>query len=161
MLILNKRRDPLPPDAPPPPITRFSGEWRFLSNFYPVPLVDGNGTVFDSVEHAYQAYKSADRSTDAQFAGITAAAAKALGRRLPLRRDWDTYKLRLMKALVMQKFSRHPALRERLLATEDRPLIEGNTWNDTFWGVCRGHGHNHLGRILMEVRETLKGREQC
>jgi predicted NAD-dependent protein-ADP-ribosyltransferase YbiA (DUF1768 family) len=34
---------------------------------------------------------------------------------------------------------------------------EGNTWNDRFWGVCRGSGLNHLGRILMEVRAEVGG----
>ena len=46
-------------------------------------------------------------------------------------------------------------LREQLLATGEAQLIEGNTWNDTFWGVCKGKGQNWLGRILVEVREEL------
>ena len=33
--------------------------------------------------------------------------------------------------------------------------IEGNTWNDTFWGVCNGQGQNWLGKILMLVRSEL------
>ena len=49
-------------------------------------------------------------------------------------------------------------LRRLLLSTGDRVLIEGNTWNDTFWGVSlkSGNGQNHLGKILMRVRERLK-----
>lgn len=38
------------------------------------------------------------------------------------------------------------------------PLVEGNSFGDTFWGVDArtGKGENHLGKILMKVRE-----EQC
>ena len=37
-------------------------------------------------------------------------------------------------------------------------LEEGNTWHDTFWGVDAktGEGQNHLGKILMKIREELK-----
>ena len=35
-------------------------------------------------------------------------------------------------------------------------LEEGNTWHDTYWGVCNGKGKNKLGKILMQVREELK-----
>lgn len=61
-----------------------------------------------------------------------------------------------MRQLVTDKFTRSNELRRRLLATEDAELVEGNAWNDTFWGVCRGNGQNHLGRILMEVRDGLR-----
>lgn len=49
-------------------------------------------------------------------------------------------------------------LREMLIATGERELVEGNVWNDTFWGVSlrTGKGQNQLGKILMEVREELK-----
>ena len=40
--------------------------------------------------------------------------------------------------------------------TNNEELIEGNTWNDTYWGVCNGRGQNHLGKILMKVRSLLK-----
>jgi len=60
-----------------------------------------------------------------------------------------------MLDLVRKKFE-NPLLRAMLLATEDAVLVEGNTWNDTFWGVCRGRGENWLGRILMQVREECR-----
>jgi predicted NAD-dependent protein-ADP-ribosyltransferase YbiA (DUF1768 family) len=34
-------------------------------------------------------------------------------------------------------------------------LIEENTWGDTFWGICKGQGENHLGRLLMQIRDEL------
>ena len=39
-----------------------------------------------------------------------------------------------------------------------KELVEGNTWNDTLWGVCEGKGRNILGIILMEIRTlNIKG----
>ena len=61
-----------------------------------------------------------------------------------------------MHDIVYAKFSQNPILRQKLINTQDMILIENNTWNDTFWGVCNGVGENHLGKILMEVREELK-----
>ena len=49
-------------------------------------------------------------------------------------------------------------LKALLLATGDAELQEGNTWNDTFWGVSSktGKGKNTLGKILMKVRGELQ-----
>jgi hypothetical protein len=63
-----------------------------------------------------------------------------------------------MVDLLCQKFT-NSELRQKLLATEDAILIEGNTWGDTFWGVCKGVGKNHLGKILMAIRKELQERE--
>lgn len=61
-----------------------------------------------------------------------------------------------MYNLVSNKFTNHSHLSEQLLMTGDVPLIEGNTWGDTTWGVYNGTGTNWLGKILMEVRTSLK-----
>lgn len=63
-----------------------------------------------------------------------------------------------MRALLMVKFAPATELAERLLATGDAQLVEGNTWGDTFWGVCDGVGENHLGRLHMWIRSMLGGR---
>lgn len=135
-------------------INSFQGEYRFLSNFWPAEVVL-DGETYPSVEHAYVAAKTVDLhmrklAKDCQTAGQV----KRFGRTLPLRRDWEEVKLQIMHDLVRQKFA-HSYLKEKLLATGDEELVEGNTWNDTFWGVCRGVGENNLGKILMEVRKEL------
>ena len=61
-----------------------------------------------------------------------------------------------MKELVLQKFSTNAELKDFLLETGEAHLIEGNGWGDTFWGVSGGKGENHLGKILMEVRQELQ-----
>ena len=64
-----------------------------------------------------------------------------------------------MYQLIKQKFSLK-RLREALLATEDYYLIEGNYWNDKYWGCIQENnmwvGNNYLGKILMKVRDELK-----
>ena len=62
-----------------------------------------------------------------------------------------------MEEIVRAKFYQNPQLAEKLIATADRKIVEGNTWHDTFWGVdaATGKGENHLGVILMKIREEL------
>lgn len=140
----------------PAPISSFIGVYRFLSNFWPA-IVEHEGLTYPSVEHAYQAAKSLDTNERQRIAAIVEPGdAKRAGRALPLRSDWENVKLRVMEDCVRYKFTHHPELREKLLATGDAELIEGNTWGDRFWGVCDGQGENHLGKILMRVRAELR-----
>src|SRR5687767_9057952 len=130
-------------------IDSFREEHEFLSNFYPAS-VSYDGKEYPTVEHAFQAAKTDNHRERKQIQQCGSPSnAKKMGRRVKLRTDWETVKLGIMEALVREKFTRHPELRAALLDTEDRPLIEGNTWSDTFWGTVRGSGKNHLGKILM------------
>ena len=63
-----------------------------------------------------------------------------------------------MEEIVRAKFVQNPYLMKKLLDTGELLLIEGNTWKDIFWGVDinSGEGKNHLGKILMNVREELR-----
>ena len=143
------------------PITDFRGDYAFLSNFYDAP-VEMDGAEYPTIEHAFQAAKTHDfakRRTVRDAA--TPSAAKRMGRRIKRREDWFDVSLEIMKTLVSQKFTRYPELGEKLLATSDAELIEGNNWNDRFYGAVYDTtkeawiGENHLGRILMEVRAGL------
>ena len=134
----------------------FFQEYRFLSNFH-MATVELDGLEYASTEHAYQAAKTLDPAERKQIReSLQAKDAKRLGKKITMRADWDEVKVSVMKDLVLQKFSKHEELKEKLLATGDAHLEETNTWNDTFWGVCRGKGQNWLGKILMEVRKELQ-----
>ena len=136
------------------PITRFRDEYSFLSNFHPCKIA-WEGEFYPSVEHAYQASKTTKLAERHQFTKITAKAAKRLGSKLKLRPDWESVKLGIMYKLLAQKFSdSYYAL--LLSSTGDAELIEGNNWGDNFWGVCGEHGQNHLGKLLMKVRDQRK-----
>ncbi|KKL10659.1 hypothetical protein LCGC14_2553590 [marine sediment metagenome] len=136
-------------------ITEFKGDYGFLSNFYPAEVwLDGRD--YPSVEHAFQAAKTLDLNIRTDIKSLTAGSAKRAGRTVRLRPDWEDIKLPIMENLVRQKFQSHAKLGRSLLDTHDRALVEGNWWGDTFWGVHKGKGENHLGKILMKVRDELK-----
>jgi hypothetical protein len=64
-------------------------------------------------------------------------------------------KVQTMMNLVWRKFTSNPTLAKKLLDTGDAYLIEGNWWGDTFWGICKDKGENHLGKILMQIRAHI------
>lgn len=136
------------------PITSFKDEYRFLSNFWPATVLFEN-ILYPTVEHAYVAAKTLDRTTRLGIAAIsTPGKVKRVGRSLELRPDWELVKLTVMEDLLELKFM-HADLRRMLQATAPRELIEGNTWGDTFWGVCDGVGENHLGKLLTKTRDAF------
>lgn len=73
-----------------------------------------------------------------------------------MRSDWEDIKVSIMSDLIAQKFTSNNRLGELLLNTGDAILIEGNHWNDTFWGVCNNVGKNMLGKLLMQRRKEIK-----
>jgi ribA/ribD-fused uncharacterized protein len=77
-------------------------------------------------------------------------------RSLPLRNDWEQVKDDVMGKAVLSKFRTHANIRETLLSTGNKVLIE-NSPIDYYWGCGQeGSGKNKLGQILMEVREILR-----
>jgi ribA/ribD-fused uncharacterized protein len=139
-------------------ITEFQNQYRWLSNFWPCP-VELEGEIYPSVENAYQAAKTLVKTQRLTFKECTAGQAKRFSKSLTLRPDWEGVKINVMRTLIMQKFAAGTELANKLLSTGDAELIEGNAWGDTFWGVCRGKGHNHLGKLLMEQRASLRYKE--
>lgn len=138
------------------PIESFSGEYRWLSNFWPCH-VKLDGLVFRSVEAGYVAAKTLDLDIRKQVQSLeTSGKCKAFGKTIPLREDWLDVRLDIMENLLIQKFSNDLELKDKLIKTYPRQLIEGNWWGDTFWGVCRNKGENHLGKLLMKTRKNLK-----
>lgn len=147
------------------PILSFTGDYRWLSNFWPSPVrltIPGEKNppeiadlTYPSVENAYQAAKAEPRQRH-HFIPLSAGEAKRRGRGLVIRPDWEDIKVAVMRGLVRQKFAPGSDLGHQLLATGEAEIIEGNTWGDTFWGVCRGSGLNTLGKLLMERRHELR-----
>lgn len=159
-------------------IAEFQDDYRFLSNFWFLPLgytikLDGflgltDDLQYTTVEHAYQAAKSLDMNDRVAITRISnPGTAKRYARTIQVRSDWESVKLPLMIDLVRQKFQ-VPSLQQKLLNTGDAILIEGNHWHDNYWGICEckackqkyygeNEAKNWLGRILMKIRDQLKG----
>lgn len=137
-------------------IDKFQGETRWLSNFEYAPIVY-EGIEYPTNEHAFQAAKSLDINIRKEFAALpTPREAKKKGRQIALRSDWEEIKIQVMYDINWLKFYNHGRLARQLVDTGDIELIEGNTWGDTFWGICNGQGRNELGKILMEIRNIIK-----
>lgn len=144
-------------------INKFEGEYAFLSNFYPSPMMGFDAIEYPTVEHAFQAQKSLDIMERMAIAKApTPGKAKRLGRKVKLRPNWNSIKEEVMYNYVFHKFHTHPELKEKLLATGNEYLEEGTTWCDNEWGNCycprcvNIQGKNKLGKILMRVRKELK-----
>ena len=135
----------------------FRGTYFFLSNFYEAPVEYG-GLRYLNNEAAFQAQKCLTEEEKQGFTQLPPNKAKRLGRQVVLRSDWEQVKVGIMEEIVRAKFTQNTDLRNQLLATRDAELVEGNNWNDTFWGVhlSNGKGENHLGQILMKVRSELQ-----
>lgn len=129
-----------------------------LSNFAPYPI-RLDRTQWPTSEHYFQAQKFLDPAIREQVRRANnpdEAARIGRDRRLRLRPDWHSARVEVMRKAVRAKFEQHPNLASLLLATGDAELVE-HTERDAFWGDGGGSGQNMLGRILMEVREILKG----
>ena len=138
----------------------FDGEHAFLSNFYNASCIF-EGKSYPTVEHAFQAAKSLDQAErDWIAAAGSPGLAKRLGRRVNLRSDWEKVKFDVMEECLRSKFA-DPVLKQKLLATDDEELVEGNYWHDNTYGncfceKCKGIvGKNMLGNILMKLRTEL------
>ena len=142
-------------------ITKFEGEFEFLSNFFPI-VIEYEGITYTSVEHAYQAAKTLDEDIRLSVASlISPGSAKKMGRVVQLRKDWEKIKISVMKELLLIKFS-NQILSKKLSETGEQKIVEGNLWHDNFWGDCFCPqcidivGKNFLGQLLMQIREINK-----
>lgn len=121
--------------------------------------VDLDGAWWPTTEHYFQAQKF----TDAAYVERIRAAhnpmqAAELGRsrKMPLRPDWERVKDVVMLKAVQRKFELHAEIREILLSTGEKEIVE-NAPGDYYWGCgADGSGRNQLGKTLMQVRAILR-----
>ncbi len=133
-------------------------KYGFLSNLWPC-RIEFEGRTYESAEHAYQAGKSSRQEINDYIAGAPyPRIAAAIGHNLSVydvRPDWNDIMLDRMREIVKRKFLQNRDLAEKLMDTGNAELQEKSS--DRFWGIGRnGDGQNELGKILMDVRETLK-----
>jgi N-glycosidase YbiA len=150
------------PDQPTPPaVIHFystTGEYGGFSNFsrHAVFL---KGKRWPTSEHYFQAQKFAGTPHEEAVRGCktpSLAADMGRSRKLPLRRDWEAVKERVMLEALRAKFTQHEELKATLLGTGDAKLVE-HTANDSYWGDGGdGSGKNRLGLQLMQVRAELQ-----
>lgn len=134
---------------------QFRGEYYFLSNMYPCTINYG-GHTYKCAEAAFQAQKCPSRAKE--FEKLDGYAAKKLGRRVNLRNNWAEIKVDIMKDILWSKFNDNEILHDIMADKRfTEPIVEENTWHDTYWGVCGGKGENVLGKLLTEIRNKIQG----
>ncbi|MEM7235149.1 MAG: NADAR family protein [Planctomycetota bacterium] len=137
-------------------------EYGEFSNFAPYPITL-EGKRWPTTEHFFQAQKfddSAYRERIRRANSPAIAARLGRSRKVRIRRSWESTKIAVMRRAVDAKFRQHESLRELLLSTGTATLVE-HTVHDSFWGDGgNGRGRNQLGRILMEVRDSLGPNER-
>ena len=135
---------------------RFFGYMHPFSNFYKSNFrIDD--VIYPTVEHYYQCKKTND--LDEEFyimMADTPLKAKRLGRYVEyLKHDWSVKKNVYMYKGIKAKFSQNEEMKNILLRTVDKELIEDNKF-DSYWGCGKdGKGRNMMGKILMKVRREL------
>lgn len=136
-------------------IVNFKREYRFLSMSYPA-VIAYNGIIFYTAEAAYQAQKTTSPREQEKMSTLGPEAARRRGEKIPLRPDWEKVKGQIMYEIQFAKFSQNRHLKEKLLSTEDKILVDTDYDHGLYWAKIRGEGENNLGKILMKVREDLK-----
>jgi ribA/ribD-fused uncharacterized protein len=139
-------------------IAEFKEKFAWLSNFWECNIEVG-GVTYSTVEHYYQSAKALHLPDRIRIATAeTPGQAKRLGRKVPIRPGWEEIKLKVMLGGLEAKF-KNPQLKDKLMATDQALLVEGNTWHDNYWGNCtcpkcvHKPGLNMLGRLIMSIRK--------
>lgn len=150
-------------------------ENNYLSNMYEAPF-QVDGVKFPTVEHYFQWSKAktfgADAVAEKMLKSNSAKTVKALGG--PAKKaiegfdpaKWDEKKVEVMKTGMKAKFTQNAELREKLLATGERPLGEANA-RDSYWGIGTSAETvkskdvakwktNMTGKLLQELRKELR-----
>jgi ribA/ribD-fused uncharacterized protein len=114
------------------------------------------GEVFPTNEHFFQHLKSLKyRDQVATLEAFSPRQAKAIGRSIKLRDNWEEIKFAIMVASLLIKFSQHENLCHDLLATGNQEIVEDRS--DPEWGIGPdGHGRNLMGKALMTARSILR-----
>ncbi|GAA2877725.1 NADAR family protein [Streptosporangium fragile] len=142
-----------------------------LSQWWEAAFTDG-GHVFATAEHYMMAHKAwlfGDRETAGRIlAAGHPGEAKKLGREVRGFDEavWAEHRYGIVVRGNVAKFGAHPDLREFLLGTRDRVLVEASPY-DRVWGIglaaddaraasaATWRGLNLLGFALMDARDTL------
>ena len=144
----------------------------YFSNWYPAKFTDPEtGLVFQNIEQ-YMMWSKAILFGDENIAATilknpNPAVCKKMGRQVrnfdPM--IWSNKCMHIVTKGCYYKFTQNPNLKQFLLATSDRILVEASSY-DRVWGIGYNAsdalkvdkvkwGQNLLGKCLMKVRDTI------
>lgn len=148
--------------------TKVKLPFGWLGNMSPYPI-EFEGVVWRTAEALFQAM----RFNDEEIKGLIRANKSPMGAKMAAKKhalamtiqpQSDKDKLN-MKTVLRCKLTQHPELKEQLIQTKDRQIIEDCTkrqrGSGLFWGAAlidgEWVGQNVLGELWMQLREELKG----
>ena len=160
MIKLEQYRDPWLAEKMDEFIGFYPREFFVFDNFSSFRvLVDG--TLYCTVEHAYQAIKFLETAPEIaeQITNCYSAhdAQKiAYANKDKQCKNWDDIKLQVMEKLLRLKLAQNPYVKKKLLETGDLLICEDSP-KDSFWGIgANRDGRNELGKLWMKLREELR-----
>ena len=126
-------------------------------------LVEFEGRMFPTSEHAYQAGKARRPEVREWLMAAPTPALLAMAAHglyyWDVAPGWSKTKFDRMLRVLRAKFTQHDDLRELLLSTGTARLVEAATIDNEVnrtWGEVNGSGRNMLGVLLMQVRSELQ-----
>lgn len=143
-----------------------------MSQWWPVNFEE-DGIVYKTAEHYMMVGKAKVFRDHEMIVKIIACEtpkeAKAFGRKVANfdAKIWDQHKYRIVVQANVLKFSQNPDLKEFLLSTGNKVIVEASP-RDLIWGIGLGEhnpksqdphtwrGRNLLGFALMEARDELR-----
>ena len=135
------------------------GGFYSLDNFS-AHTVELWGLKFPTAEHAFQWKKFSDTRSDIAKKVLEAGSpeiAKRIAASEKLNRSpsWNEDKVTIMEEILRAKLAQHEEVREVLVKTGSRTIIE-NSPGDGFWGTgSDGRGENMIGKIWMKIRDNI------
>jgi ribA/ribD-fused uncharacterized protein len=151
---------------------------KYLSNFYPCTVLF-MGKKFDSVENAFQAAKFTLTNKPEYFEKISnksATDAKKLGSKGGMKKlgallevnEWNESKDEIMQSLLISRYMNNPKFKETIDELNNNKIqlchFERSGPN-AYWGGCFNKskteflGYNKLGKIMMDLNNTIASRE--
>lgn len=131
-----------------------------LLNDYPCDIVY-QGLHFNCVTSAYEAQKAKSEIKKLFYTHLDATQSLQLSKINNLsdnRIQLNSTHIDIMHELLKDKFSNNKDCLSKLLFTKSNILVYNNSWHDNFWGICScencsDKNYNHLGRLLMSIRD--------
>ena len=147
--------------------TKVKLPYGWLGNMSPYPIKFGEHTYL-TTEALFQALRFSDPEIQAKIrAEKSPMAAKLVAKGMAedmVVEQLSEKDVANMKMCIKLKVEQHPNLKEELLKTDKRLIVEdvtnrGNKGSNLFWGAMlidgKWEGKNVLGNLWMELREEL------
>lgn len=147
--------------------------WKIMENNHPLKYgpfsnfsrhsIIEDGIEYRTSEHYFQANKFKYRSKDymdvVDSGSPKDAAHTGRDRSRPIKANWEDIKAKVMLHTIRLKFDQHPELKDLLLGTGEKYIVEDSPV-DWIWGCGSDRtGENYLGRLLMILRARYCGKK--